>query len=162
MNIDGADPNHHIIIQFSLHIAVVTGIVIAVIGASELAKPPSSSNSYATDHALQRAGYLILLFGVNALTVYALMSIIRLRRSRIVKNDALILAYAAVVAIVFAFARIIYGVAFSWDSSPALSPFSGTFAVKFVLIFLVLLCGALTLVVGGFITRNIATKGVGE
>jgi hypothetical protein len=138
----------------------VVGIVMAAIGGSKLASA-TSSKDVSTDYDLQRAGYILLLVVVILLTVYAMFTIMRLRRQSYTQGavrDALILTYCALAAIIFVYVRLIYSIIYAFDRSPRLSPLTATFAVRFVLIFLTQLLAALCLVTGGIITRNIAFK----
>lgn len=98
---------------------------------------------------------------VILLAVYAFHTLHRLRNNPDVRGhirDALYLTYFALIAIVFALVRVIYSVVYAFNRSPSLSPLTATFAVRFLLIFLVQLLAALCLVVGGVISRNICMK----
>ncbi len=70
----------------------------------------------------------------------------------------MLLLYFVTPAALFAIVRAVYTVVYSFDRSPRVSPWTGTFAVKFVLIFLVQLIAALCLVVGGVVTRFICDE----
>lgn len=80
----------------------------------------------------------------------------RLRSARSqVHANALNLLYFTVPALLFTLIRAAYTLVYSFDHSPSVSPVTGTFAVKFVLIFLVQLLAVLCLIAGGLVTRFI-------
>ena len=148
----------NIAMHLLVHQAIVVGIILAAIGGSNLAKPASSSNSLSTAATLVKVGYIILFLVVVKLAINALFVQKHLSRStenQNMRTGILPLVYWTLIAIVFVAVRVIYGLVFAFDRSPKLSPYSGSFAVKFVLIFLVQLIAALCLVVGGLVTKNI-------
>jgi membrane-associated HD superfamily phosphohydrolase len=129
---------------------VVTGIVLAAIGGSNLAKPEDEKNDYNKDHSLQKCGYVVLLLAVLLLVAYSTMLLVRLRSQRTQrKSSGTMLLYFTLAALVFGVIRVAYGLASAVSGSPELSPVTGTFAVKFVLIFLVQLIATVLLVIGG-------------
>ena len=67
----------------------------------------------------------------------------------------MLLLYFGMPAALFTLVRAVYTVLYSFDRSPKVSPVTGTFAVKVVLIFLVQLIATLCLTVGGVVTRFI-------
>jgi hypothetical protein len=148
--------------QLCLHIAVVGGIVLAAVGGSNLVNPPSSSNNINTDMSLLKAGYLILLLVVVCLGIYAARILLRLRRAptvRVYNKSAMYLASFAGIALAFALVRVIYSIVFAFKRTPDLNPFTGTFAVKLIFIFLVQIIAASCLMVGGILSDNMAGKG---
>jgi uncharacterized membrane protein YcfT len=91
---------------------------------------------------------------------YAGKTLLSLRRNTSLSRftaarSAQILVYGVIAAVVILFARIIYSIVFGFTLDASLSPFTGTLAVKVVLIFLVQLIAALFIAVAGFLTRNI-------
>ena len=82
-----------------------------------------------------------------------------LRRSRPHSHTkATLLLYFTTPAALFTLVRAAYTVVYAFDRSPKVSPTTGTFSVKFVLIFLVQLIAALCLVMGGIMTRLICDE----
>jgi hypothetical protein len=154
-------PNHNVKLGWAfallVHVFVSGGIAIAAVGGSNLYKDSSSPSKLSTDHALQKAGYLILLLAVVLLAMRAAQTLTGLRRSSR-RCAALTMTHWVLAAIPFVFVRVIYSVVYAFDNKPSLSPVTGSFAVKFVLIFLVQVVAACCLVVGGFQTRAIATQ----
>jgi hypothetical protein len=157
------------IVQLALHPFVVTGVALAAAGGSSLGKPESAKNNYHRDHKLQEIGYILLMLSSLFLAIYAAATYRGIRNgpasynSRPAPNresQALRLLYCVLGALPFVIVRAFYGVVFAFDHSPAVNPVSGTFAVKFVLIFLVQTIAALLLVTGGFWTSGI--RGDGE
>lgn len=59
------------------------------------------------------------------------------------------------LALPFIVIRATYGIVYSFNHSSTVSPITGVFAVKLVLIFLVQLLAVIALVIGGIMTRNI-------
>lgn len=139
---------------------VITGIILAAIGGSHLAKPGQSEDDLTKDHNLQKGGYVILLLAIILLAVYSLVLFVRLTKQRLQRtHPAMKLLLCTIAAIVFAVVRVAYGLAAAVTESPSLSSITGTFAVKFILIFLVQLVAALFLIVGGFLSRNLRNEG---
>jgi uncharacterized membrane protein YcfT len=61
-----------------------------------------------------------------------------------------------IAAVVILLARVIYSIVYGFTLNPSLSPYTGSLAIKVVLIFLVQFIAALIIAVAGFVTRNIA------
>lgn len=137
--------------------AVVGGTVLAAIGGSNLAKPETQSSDHSGDANLQKAGYMVLLLTVLLLAIYSCFVFVRLHASRSRGNTAVALSLlkCTMAALPFAATRVLYGVVYTFSGSRDLSPVTGTFVVKLVLIFLVQLLATLLLVVGGVMSRNI-------
>jgi uncharacterized membrane protein len=138
------------ILSLVIHLTVVIGIVLAAIGGSNLAKPEDENNDYAKDHGLQKGGYVVLLLAVLFLVGYSVQLLVRLRGQRKQhKSSATRLLHFTIAALIFGIVRVAYGLASAVSASPELSPVTGTFAVKFVLIFLVQLIATTLLIIGG-------------
>jgi hypothetical protein len=143
-----------------LHAPIVAGTALAAVGAASFTRPPSASNNYADDLHLLEAGYVLLLFALVALFVFGLATVVRLARSRggagAGKRDGkgpLLLVRLTLLALCFVAARVIYGFVYAFGHDPKLSPISGVFVVKFVLIFLVQLLAVICLITGGLMFR---------
>lgn len=151
------------------HVLVVTGIALAAIGGSKLAQPASPSNLYSKDTDHIETGYMILLLTIIILGIYVLYICHQLRRNspvagrpdeeRLVSGtkltNATLLVYLTLVAIVFAAVRVLYGVVYAFSSNKEeLSPVTGSFAIKFLLIFGVQAVAASCLLVGGMISKK--------
>jgi hypothetical protein len=160
-----------IVLHVFFHFMAATGIALAAVGSANLAQPQTESNKYSTDNGLIKAGYLILLLFVIILAVYAAYIRVRISRGfgvahdsehqRIVENPLMIhpspLVTWAAAALVLTAARVIYGVVYAFSNDKAkLSPVTGGFAIKFILVFGVQLLAALCLITGGF--RSIGRK----
>jgi hypothetical protein len=142
------------IILLLTHILISGGIVMAAIGGSNIYSDASNSSKLSTDRTLMKAGYLILLVAVILLTTHAVFTLHRLR-SVLFKGSATTLLYWVLAAMPFIAVRVIYSVVYAFTLSASLSPLTGTFAVKFILIFLVQFIAACCLIIGGFKTRHI-------
>jgi hypothetical protein len=138
-----------------MHIMVSGGIAIAAVGGSNLYTDASSPSKVSTDRGLLKAGYLILLLVIILLIAHAIVLVRSVRNT-----SAITLLHWVLVAILFLAIRVIYSVVYAFTGKPSLSPLTGTFAIKFVLIFLVQLIAACCLVVGGFVTRNMNHDGL--
>jgi hypothetical protein len=145
------------IMMLLMHMLIAGGIVIAAIGGSNLYSDAADPSKLSTDRGLMKAGYLILLVAVILLAVLATYTILRLRRIKR-SGSAVTLLYSVLAAVPFVAVRVIYSVVYAFTLEASLSPLMGTFAVKFVLIFLVQLLAACCLIVGGLITRNITQE----
>lgn len=155
------------------HMLIVVGIALAAVGGSNLAQPASSSNSYSSDTTLIEIGYILLLIAVILLSVYALYIYYHLRRSGsgfdrsddtrqdagIKPKNVMPLVYWTMIAIAFAAVRVLYGVVYAFSSDKEkLSPVTGSFAIKFLLIFGVQFVAASCLLVGGVMSRKQLTR----
>ncbi|KAF2103173.1 hypothetical protein NA57DRAFT_52703 [Rhizodiscina lignyota] len=151
-------PNYNVkigrTIQLVLHVLTTGGIALAAVGASNLSSDASSPDKLSKDHDNQRAGYLILFLVSIFLTANCLYTYFRLR-SHDHKSLALKLVFWIFPALPFVATRIIYSITYAFSNNPSLSPVTGTFGVKFGLIFLVQLIAALCLAVGGAVSLDI-------
>lgn len=146
------------------HVAVTMGIALAATGGSK-ASTATSSRDHSKGKALIIVGYFILLaadlFGIfyAAKTLAALkQSARRVRSSAPRKAQILVVGVAA--AVMTLLATIVYRIVYGFTLNPSLSPYTGSLAVKVVLIFLVQLVAALCIAVAGFMSRNVAKEGV--
>jgi ABC-type Co2+ transport system permease subunit len=137
-----------------MHMLVSGGIAIAAVGGSGLYSDASDPSKVSTDRGLLKAGYLILLVAVILLAALAIFTLLRLRSVRS-KGSANRLLYSVLAALPFVAVRVIYSVVYAFTLKPSLSTLTGTFAVKFVLIFLVQLVAACCLIAGGLFTLDI-------
>jgi uncharacterized protein YacL len=136
---------------------VITGIILAAIEGSHLAKSGQSEDYYTKANNMQKGGYVILLLAVILLAVYGLVLFIRLTKQR--THPAMKLLLCTIAAIVFTVVGVVYGLAAAVTGSPSLSPLTRTFAVKLVLIFIVQPLAALLFIVGGFLSRTLRHEG---
>jgi len=160
------NPNNLLDTKFQgfFHIATVVGLVLAAIGGSSLGKPQTDKNNYANDHKKQEAGSVIL-FAVWILMCLYAFSIHRMTRQSApagasvkARASASRMLTLTVASAPFIGVRALYGIIYSFDHSPSVSPVKGTFAVRFVLIFLVQLLAVAGLIVGGVLSRHIVTE----
>jgi hypothetical protein len=151
----------NIALHIFVHQFIIVGIVMAAIGGTKLTNLSSSKADLTTAETLVKVGYILLLGVILELLMFAWFVRSRLRSSteigiqsgqanRLVSWTSLSTAFVAV--------RVIYGVVFAFDRSEKLSPYTGVFAVKFVLIFLVQLVATLLLLVGGLSTCQIQSE----
>jgi hypothetical protein len=149
------------VLKVFLHAPIVAGTALAAVGAASFTRPPSPSNNYSDDLHLLEAGYVLLLLVLVALFVFGLVTMVRLVRSRggggVGKpgRGPLLLVQLTLLALCFVAARVIYGFVYAFGHDPKLSPISGVFVVKFVLIFLVQLLAVICLITGGLIFRPV-------
>jgi hypothetical protein len=142
-------------------VPIVAGTALAAVGAASFTRPPSASNNYSSDLHLLEAGYVLLLLALVALFLFALGTLVRLVRSprgaaaeeKRRGRGPVVLALATLVALCFVAARVIYGFVYAFGHDPKLSPISGVFVVKLVLIFLVQLLAVICLITGGLLFR---------
>jgi cytochrome bd-type quinol oxidase subunit 2 len=161
-------PNSNILLDLALqvfvHMLTVSGIALAAAGGSNLANAPSS-NDISHDIRQQETGYVLLLVVLVILVLYAAHTLRRAsahtsnaNTSTNKNSSALHFTHAVCLALVFVAIRVLYSVAYAFSRSSNLNPVTGTFAVKFILIFLAQLIAALCLLVGGILDRDIAKK----
>ncbi|KAH7028055.1 uncharacterized protein B0I36DRAFT_433183 [Microdochium trichocladiopsis] len=145
------------------HIAVVAGIVLAAIGASDSATALSKGQPPPSDaRAKQVGGYVLLLLATAFLTLYTFFQLIRLRTADAAYTDhsghggsgsavvfAKRLLYFVVLALPFIIVRVLYGLVAAASQDRSLSLFYGDFVVHLVLITIVQLIAVLFLVAGG-------------
>jgi hypothetical protein len=105
----------------------------------------------------------MLFLSAVLLIIYAYHTYCRLRSlpSALRECNTILLLYSTMLALPFTGIRAIYSVVYAFDTSPAVNPITGVFAVKFVLVFLVQLLAVLFLAVGGIVTRNIRVEDKG-
>jgi hypothetical protein len=101
---------------------------------------------------------VLLLLVLIALFVFGIGTALRLGRRRVggaerVGGGPMLLAWLTVLALCFTGARVVYGFIYAFGHDPKLSPISGVFVVKFVLIFLVQLLAVICLIAGGMMFR---------
>lgn len=148
--------------------AIVAGIVISAIGSANIYAATTPANRATFQH-LQEAGSLILLLALILITLYALKTRFTLGRqsrssgsSKHHRQSKLpaFLVDAAIVALPFLYARVIYGIVYAFTQSRKLSPITGEFVIQVVLITVVQSVAALILLVGGLVTMNITRDAV--
>jgi len=156
------------IIQLLLHLLVTSGIAISAIGASNLENAtPAQRDTY---RGMQEGGSLMLLLAVILLAVLAVTTLQSLQKTslnsrRSSTNAAGTLTIGIIIALPFAAVRVIYSVVYAFSDSKTLSPITGSFAVKLILISLVQIFASLLLVIAGLSSRNVNAKrntGMGE
>ncbi|KAF2758983.1 hypothetical protein EJ05DRAFT_475218 [Pseudovirgaria hyperparasitica] len=146
-----------------LHVVVSTGIILVAIGGSHLSDPAEDPKK---SQNLMEGGYILVLLGLLLVTGYIiatwriLPSAHQAGGAHASSAQAKTMALAVICTLPFIYARVIFGVvsAFKILTDPSLSPFNGSFVVKLVPMSLMQIFAALILVVGGLLTRNIASK----
>ncbi|KAF2095915.1 hypothetical protein NA57DRAFT_78689 [Rhizodiscina lignyota] len=148
------------IVQLFVHITTVGGIVLAAVGGSNLAQDAASGDhdKFDTDRGLLKAGYLVLLGVLALITAYGNVTFFRLRRTNSARLPSRLM-YGAGAALPFIAARLIYSTVYAFTLDASLSPISGTFAVKFALIFLVQFLAACCLAAGGIMSLGMSKGG---
>jgi hypothetical protein len=154
------------VIDLFLHLAIVAGIVLVAIGFSQLYTATTAANRAIYQH-LTEAGSIVLLLVLVLITVYALKTAFTLGRQshgtytrKGQSNSPVLLVGAAILALPFLYARVIYTIIFAFTLSGKLSPITGEFVIQVVLITVVQTMAALILLVGGLMTMNIARETV--
>jgi hypothetical protein len=139
--------NHLVVLvnDLGVHAGAAAGIALVAVGATKLLNGRPTRSDISTAHAVMEAGGVIAV--LTWLTTCLLCAYILFRRQNTDTPPAIKLLM--VIAAAFTGVRAIYGIVFAFDHNPNLSPFTGTFAVKLVLIFLTQLFAALALIVAG-------------
>lgn len=105
---------------------------------------------------MQKCGYAILLLSVLLLVTYNTTLFVRLTKQKLQhKHPALIVLSCNMGSLVFVMVRVAHGLAAAVTESHKLSPVTGTFAAKFLLIFFMQLVATLLLIIGGIHSRNL-------
>lgn len=137
--------------RLGIHAGAITGIALVAVGASKLADSTATHSDINTARTLLETGAVILLITWLALAVLCLNLL------RILRNE-LVLGLFMASACGFIGVRAVYSVIYAFDHSPSLSPFTGTFVVKLILIVLVQLLAAISILAAAFLTRNASQK----
>ncbi|OQV04422.1 hypothetical protein CLAIMM_09308 [Cladophialophora immunda] len=134
--------------EVGIHVGAITGIALLATGGAKLGDEHNTQSDLNTAYTLLEAGAVILLITWIAVSFLSGQLFLKLHNQRAA-------GFLMVLACVFIGVRAIYSVVYAFDHAKSLSPFTGTFAVKFVLIFLVQLIAVLFLLAVAFVTRNI-------
>ena len=150
----------NLVIQVPIHFAAMAGIALAVVAGVKLSDRETRSNQYSHDHDLQEAGSILIMLVWLTNVSYAIWLTVFMSKSRVRNEisdlkDSRILLMVTIVALPFVGVRTFYTVIYAFDHSPSVTPRTAKFAIKFVLVFLVQLVAAISLTVGGFLTRKI-------
>ncbi|EXJ59764.1 hypothetical protein A1O7_03911 [Cladophialophora yegresii CBS 114405] len=129
------------------HLGAVTGVVLVALGATKLFGQNTTPSDITTGYTMLKVGAIILLATWMALTFVCLPLFGKLKSQPI-------LGLLMVSACAFIGVRAVYSVVYAFDHTNSLSPFTGSFVVKLVLIFLAQLLAALSLVAVAFLTRD--------
>ena len=148
------------LLQTQFHAATIVGMVLVIIGTVNLyshSKPLSHSKIQSDNH-LREAGACIITAVWLALATYSLFVYMKVKRTPELHSLKLGRYAACVVAAVpFIGVRALYTVVYTFDQGDkSLSPITGSFAVKLVLVVLVQLLAVVAFIAGGWISRGLA------
>ncbi|OAP58802.1 hypothetical protein AYL99_06099 [Fonsecaea erecta] len=142
--------------EAGIHVGAISGIALLATGGAKLGGDHNTQSDINTAYTLLKTGAIILLLTWIAVFLLCAHLCLKLHKQRAA-------GFLMVLASVFIGVRAIYSVVYAFDHARSLSPFTGSFAVKFVLIFLVQLISILFLLAVAFVTRNLlADHGVGR
>ena len=149
----------NVVTQVLIHFLAMGGIALGVVAGVNLSSPQTPNNQYLHDHTLQEAGSILVMLAWLTNVGYAIwlamfISGLLKRTESSGLRKSRILWLASIVALPFIGVRTCYTVTYAFDHSPSVSPLTASFAIKFVLVFLVQLIAAISLSVGGILTRN--------
>ncbi|EXJ67208.1 uncharacterized protein A1O5_09855 [Cladophialophora psammophila CBS 110553] len=134
--------------EAAIHVGAITGIALLATGGTKLGDDNDTQSDINTGYTLLEAGAVILLVTWIAVSFLCGQICLKLQNQRSA-------GFVMVLACTFIGVRAIYSVVYAFDHAKSLSPFTGTFAVKFVFMFLVQLIAFLLLLAVAFVTRNI-------
>ncbi|KAJ9611336.1 hypothetical protein H2200_004520 [Cladophialophora chaetospira] len=140
-----------LISEVVVHAGAIAGIAVVAVGATKLFDKNATHSEINTGHAMFKAGAIILVLTWIILGATSLQLFFTLKRQPM-------LSLLMVSAWAFIGVRAVYSVVYAFDESPSLSPFTGTFVVKLVLIVLVQLFATLSMFAVALLTRNAGTK----
>lgn len=138
-----------LISEIGVHLGAITGVALVAVGVTKIASNNPTHSDINTGRALLETGAVILLITWLALAVLCVLLLRKIRSHQVASLFML-------SATTFIGVRAIYSVVYAFDHERSLSPFTGTFAVKFVFVFLIQLLAALSLFGAAFATRNAA------
>ncbi|KIW69546.1 hypothetical protein PV04_05418 [Phialophora macrospora] len=130
-----------------IHIGAVTGIALVAFGASKLFAQNAKPSDINTGYTMFKIGAVILLATWIAVTLLCLQLLGTLKVQ-------LVLSLLMLSSCGFIGARAIYTIVYAFDHTSSLSPFTGSFVVKLIPIFLAQLLAALSMLAVAFLTRN--------
>lgn len=139
-----------------IHITTIVGVALSAYGAAELSDSGLTSSQISKYHSYQEAGSCLLFLGWILLVVSASRFIRDMSPSA--GNSIFWLFIAAFFALVPLLIRTIYGMIYAFDRSPKVSPVIGYFAIRLILVFLMLFIAAVILIIGGLASRNISAE----
>jgi hypothetical protein len=141
--------------QVQVHSVVVVAMVLLIIGGIQLATATSTSD-VSGDEKLRHAGAILLVLVWLGLVQYSGWLVYRCYQSRASMRPSLlkfakwVLAAGLIIGI-----RVIYAVIYTFDpSDTAISPVTGSLAVKVVLTVTVTLTAVLAMTFAGWVTRD--------
>ncbi|KIW88878.1 uncharacterized protein Z519_10362 [Cladophialophora bantiana CBS 173.52] len=135
--------------EAGIHVGAITGIALLATGGAKLGDDNNTQSDINTAYTLLETGAVILLATWIAVSFLCSHICLKLLQNRRTAGPLMLLAC------IFTGVRAIYSVVYAFDHAKSLSPFTGTFAVKFVFMFLVQLIAFLLLLAVAFVTRNI-------
>ena len=150
------------LVQTQFHAATIVGMVLVIVGTVNLyshSKPLSSSKIQSDNH-LREAGACIITAVWIGLAAYSLFVYMKVKKTPELHSTKMGRYAACVIAAVpFIGARALYTVVYTFDHGDnSLSPITGSFAVKLVLVVLVQLLAVLAFIAGGWMTRGLARE----
>ena len=140
-----------LVAEVGVHLGAMSGIALVAVGVTKLASQNATHSDIDLGHTLLETGAVILLI------TWVVLAILCLKILRKIKNQ-LIASLLMASALIFIGVRAVYSVVYAFNHSPSLSPITGTFAVKLVVIFLVQLLAALSLTAVAFFTLGAAKQ----
>jgi hypothetical protein len=138
--------------QTLIHVGAIVGLALSVLGVTKLFGGTVTQSKINKGHHEFEAGAVILLLTYLALVLMILNLIARIGR------DSPMAGLAMFVAVLCLGGRVGYTVVYAFDHDTDLSPITGKFVVKLIVLFLVPLLVALALLTAAFVSQHQARQ----
>jgi hypothetical protein len=146
------------IAQLQFHLVAGAGIALIVVASINLATAETQSDVN-SDYHKREIGAVLIFATWTLLAVYAALVWRKVRNTaEVAKTSLSRLATCVVLATPAIGIRAVYSMVFAFDHSPSVSPITGNFAIKLILVVLVQLIAVLFMIQGSWISRGIVRE----
>ncbi|KAF4948542.1 hypothetical protein FSARC_13714 [Fusarium sarcochroum] len=134
------------------HLVNTAGIGIATYGGS----PSAETSDGVASSIINKIGNCLMIFVILIVFAWWLWSTNRILAASTHPNwpAGTVMLLAAGVGIPFQFIRVVHSMTYAFERVPSMDPIMGVFAVKLILIFLTQLAVVLSLVAGGWLSKD--------
>lgn len=145
-------------IQIQIHTICTVGMILLILGSIHLAEAKSPSDADAA-YKLRSAGAVLWFVTWLVLVQYVGWLFLRYRKvqEKSARSTAALRAWT-LVALLFGGAKVVYAAVYTLDhADTAISPITGSFAIKVVLVVGVQFFAAVAMVIGGWMSLSIVS-----
>jgi hypothetical protein len=146
-------------LQIQIHTICTVGMVLLILGSVHLAEAKSTSDANAA-YKLRSAGAVLWFVTWLVLVQYIAWLFFRYRGIQDeISRSTTALRNWTLIALLFGGAKVVYAAVYTLDhADAAISPITGSFAIKVVLVVGVQFCAALAMTVGGWMSLGIVRE----